>query len=109
MNDIVAGLLASTVAIKIPQDYDEAHAFLEQLAEAAPDLRWNDLSPLPSFCPHQTDRDNAYYHRHPDGGLMWDSREYLEDQENQTITQYVDSEEVFLEAPDLSGFLNDLL
>ena len=40
---------------------------------------------------------------------MWDSREYLESQENQTITLYVDSEEVFLEAPDLSGILNDLL
>ena len=40
---------------------------------------------------------------------MWDSREYLEDQENQTITLYVDADEVFLETSDLSDFLNDLL
>lgn len=109
MNDIVAGLLASTVAIKIPQSYDESHDFLVRLAEAAPDLRWNDDSPLPSFCPTQTTRGDAYYHRSPDSGLMWDSREYLEDQGNQTITLYVDADEVFLEAPDLSDFLNDLL
>ena len=110
MNDIVAGLLASTVAIKIPEDYDDACAFLVQLAEAAPDLRWNDRSRLSSFCPTQLSQtDPSYFHCIPGGGLMWDSRSWLENSIDPPIELFVDADEVFFELPDLSDFLNDLL
>lgn len=109
-NNIIDGLLECTVAIKVPDDPNETMSFLVQLAETVPNLRWNDRSRLPSFCPHQLSQINpSYFHCIPGGGLMWDSRSWLENSVKPQIELFVDADEVFFELPDLSDFLNDLL
>lgn len=106
-NDIVDGLLNNTVAIRIPDDSNDALKFLEQLSEAAPNLTWNDGTLLPEFNPKQFTLRNNYYHM-GSYGLMWDSREFLENS-HPGITTFVNAEEVFDQAINYSNLLTDLL
>ena len=106
-NDMVAGLLNNTVAIRIPDDSNEALKFLEQLSESAPNLTWNDGTPLPDFNPRQFALRNSYYHM-GSCGLMWNSRGFLENN-HPGITTFVNAEEVFDQATNYSNLLTDLL
>ena len=108
-NDIIDGLLNSIVAIRIPDDCDEALEFLERLSVAAPDLHWNDGGLPTEFNPIQSITRNYYYHKSPnERGLMYDSRDYIEEYLHH-ITTFVDADEVFNQTTDCSNLLNDLL
>lgn len=108
-NDIIDGLLSGVVAIRIPDDSDEALNFLERLSEAVPDLRWNDGGLPTEFNPSQSATRNYYYHKSPnERGLMYDSRNYIEEY-LRYITAFVDADEAFNQTTDCSNLLNDLL
>lgn len=107
-NDIIDGLLNNTIAIRIPDDSDEARKFLEQLSEAAPDLTWNDGTLLTEYNPRRYSDLDGYYHTKLGGGLMWASRAFIEENFPR-ITTFVNAEEVFNQATDCSNILTDLL
>lgn len=107
-NDIVAGLLDNTVAIRIPDNNNEALKFLEQLSEAAPGLTWNDGTLLTDYNPNRYGVLDGYYHMKSGGGLMWDSRRFIEESYPSIIT-FVNAEEVFDQTTDCSNILIDLL
>ena len=108
-NNIVDGLLSGVVAVRIPDDSDEALDFLERLSEAAPDLYWNDGGLPTEFNPVQNITRNYYYHKSQnERGMMYDSRDYIEEHLHH-ITTFVDADEVFNQTTDCSNLLNDLL
>ena len=107
-NDIVDGLLNMTIAIKIPDNSDEASEFLERLSEAAPDLTWNDGTPLTDYNPSRHGVLDGYFHKRSGGGLMWDNRAFIEESYPGMMT-FVNAEEVFDQATDCSNILIDLL
>lgn len=104
-------MLNGRVAVQIPDNHDDAEAFLEWLQANCPDLYWNDGSVLTEFCPYiNIDRVPQCFHRRPDKGLMFDSNRYVAEMLSCTIVT-VDEMIAATSAkiPDVSDFLDQLL